>query len=596
MASGNGAPGAGSDSGRTRRLVSFLGLGNPTKPTAPDCYEEATFAWRDGRTCTTRLFPYAVDRLLGPFDELVFVGTKQVEHKWMASGALGRLFPGRRIEFVEVPLGGADEDPWRIFEGTLVALGLRAREDGRQLGRVDEVAVDVTHAFRPHPMIGIGAAMFAMSEWARTGQEATSLRVLYGAFDARRERQDGHAPIWDLTDILTAARWNAAIDALMRFGRADDLAALTRKLHGRIVRERPEGAPFPKLQAFGDAARDFADGLATARVPHLLTKLAPDLLRSLEAAGDDIRRHQPLLSRQIAALRKWAEAVKCDRPVSREGIEACVRLAGIYLRLERFSELSALLRETMVSEWALASSDHAAAVQPGAGDRAFDRARDAQEREFGEAVRRERHGALGWCGGLADLRNDVEHAGFRAEPRPSRSIRADLENKLEQAKGMLDELRALGPSPDHIAQAAAGSTCFVNCSNHPSAKWPGEQREAAARLGFGPVEDVPFPQVGPAEPLESVERTAAELAGRIVARGARGAHTAGEFTLTFALVARLQREGVRCFVATTERVSSEQAREDGGIKRESTFRFVGWREYPRLAERGCQKEEEEDVR
>ena len=123
---------------------------------------------------------------------------------------------------------------------------------------------------------------------------------------------------------------------------------------------------------------------------------------------------------------------------------------------------------------------------------------------------------------------------------------------------------------------------FVNLSNHPLPTWSQEQFDAARALGLGDPADLEggMPLVPPEADTDTVRAMAEELAQRAMAQGAWGAHVAGEFTLTLALVRALQWRGVRCFVATTRRTSQEEHRADGSTHRTHSFRFVRWREYP----------------
>lgn len=123
---------------------------------------------------------------------------------------------------------------------------------------------------------------------------------------------------------------------------------------------------------------------------------------------------------------------------------------------------------------------------------------------------------------------------------------------------------------------------FLNLSNHPLSTWSQEQLEAARELGLGEPADLEggMPLVAPEADTAEVSRMADELVQRAVKQGAWGAHVAGEFTLTMALVRELQWRGVRCFVATTRRASREEHRPDGSTSRTHEFRFVRWREYP----------------
>jgi CRISPR-associated protein Csx16 len=119
---------------------------------------------------------------------------------------------------------------------------------------------------------------------------------------------------------------------------------------------------------------------------------------------------------------------------------------------------------------------------------------------------------------------------------------------------------------------------FINLSNHPSASWCREQTEAALALAEH-IEDVPFPAIPPDADEKAIEALADECLSRIPPATSH-ALVQGEFTLTVALVRRLQARGITCLAATTER----QVEEADNGRKTSTFRFVRFREYPQIGD------------
>ncbi len=123
---------------------------------------------------------------------------------------------------------------------------------------------------------------------------------------------------------------------------------------------------------------------------------------------------------------------------------------------------------------------------------------------------------------------------------------------------------------------------LLNLSTHPADGWTPEQRDAAEP--FGAVEDVAFPRVPPEADAGAGAAMADDLAAQLQQRlaeagtGPHAVHLMGESTLTAALVARLQRAGVHCLAATTERHVEQEA--DG--QRRVHFAFVRFRDYPPL--------------
>lgn len=124
---------------------------------------------------------------------------------------------------------------------------------------------------------------------------------------------------------------------------------------------------------------------------------------------------------------------------------------------------------------------------------------------------------------------------------------------------------------------------LLNLSNHPSTHWPAEQKKMALQH-YGSVVDMAFPDINPAARHEDIAALAGEYAKRckeviendIDQISASAVHIMGEHTFCFALVALLQRAGVKCIASTTRRVSHQ----NGAGEKTSLFSFVRFRPYP----------------
>ncbi len=121
---------------------------------------------------------------------------------------------------------------------------------------------------------------------------------------------------------------------------------------------------------------------------------------------------------------------------------------------------------------------------------------------------------------------------------------------------------------------------FLNVSNHPVADWSQAQRAGALALGSALV-DVPFPHVDPAADDREIANLGAELVTSVLAHAPAAVMVQGEHTLTFVVVAGLQRAGIDCYVATTTRDARVEVEPDAQVKT-SRFVFARWRRYPRL--------------
>ena len=117
---------------------------------------------------------------------------------------------------------------------------------------------------------------------------------------------------------------------------------------------------------------------------------------------------------------------------------------------------------------------------------------------------------------------------------------------------------------------------FINLTNHPSGRWSDEQRKAAEQ--FGEIVDVPFPLVNENATEAEIEQLANQYSASILNMGKSEdltVHVMGEQTFCFALVSKLQKEGIRCVASCTKRDTF--INEEG--QKVATFHFTRFREY-----------------
>lgn len=434
----------------TTRLVAFLGLG--PKKECPH-YEEVSYRFGERTAAKTPLMMSALCELLGPVDAVLVLGTPEVRARWVDTGLLaGKL--SARWHFREVAAGRTQEECWTLFDAVRESLRPVALPELGETEAPARILVDLTHGFRAQPLLGMAALGYVLSEWKRANLSAVpDLTLLYGAFEAR---EGDTAPIWDLTPFVTATQWNNALDALMRYGRADDLEALgAHETRRQVDVARHAGATGKALSALGTAkrfgalARTFADDLSLARFPQLLTGLrgkdgraegsAQKLLGFLD--GDDARALEsrlPVLRDSLARLRTWLAPLQADRIESREGVRALASLASLCGQMQRYSEQIAAVREGLVSLDAI-TRGRPLASEPGASG--YHDARLAAERDL--SARRDTSDPLADAfRQIAQPRNDIHHGGLNAQPLDAKKLREQLERLSERFGAQAAEPRA----------------------------------------------------------------------------------------------------------------------------------------------------------
>lgn len=120
---------------------------------------------------------------------------------------------------------------------------------------------------------------------------------------------------------------------------------------------------------------------------------------------------------------------------------------------------------------------------------------------------------------------------------------------------------------------------FINFSNHPSAQWSSEQKQAATC--YGEICDIPFPEVPSGATMQEVAGMADNCAWKIMQMHPECVMCQGEFSLTIAVVRRLQAVGIRCVCACSERKVIEEHLDDGTTRKTMIFKFRQFREYER---------------
>jgi hypothetical protein len=108
-----------------------------------------------------------------------------------------------------------------------------------------------------------------------------------------------------------------------------------------------------------------------------------------------------------------------DRLSASGGQAALQALARLYFTMGRYAEAAATLREAWVTRFASHQADY-----PGSDDYS-DEERENAERAWYEADK--------WLAQeIAEVRNNIEHAGYRKHPMPPETIRTKVEQLIRR--------------------------------------------------------------------------------------------------------------------------------------------------------------------
>ena len=118
---------------------------------------------------------------------------------------------------------------------------------------------------------------------------------------------------------------------------------------------------------------------------------------------------------------------------------------------------------------------------------------------------------------------------------------------------------------------------FINLTNHPSARWSKEERDAAEK--FGKIIDIPFPNIPALLSEDDVRICAKKVAHDVLDYHPKIVLCQGEFTCCFSIIKILMNEGITVVSACSERQVIDELQQDGSTVKKSIFKFVQFRAY-----------------
>lgn len=398
-------------------LLAFLGTGN---------YAETNYQLldaRDGQTHRTRFVQVALAKSIAPQElkQIVILATAEAEQKH--GGSLKAEIAGAtsvQPRFVPIPSGQNEFELWDLFR--VLVQQLRVEDPSR-------IILDITHGFRSIPFFAAGAVTFTQL----VDPSPPSVRVVYGAWEARDQQPD-ISPIWELTPFVDLIGWAARLFLFLRTGRADELASAAESLSRDLCRQwatSDKQGPQPNIGSLAKALEDFGGDIETIRARDLLLGTSPRggsvarLLKAINTCTPDVQKHIPPLADVLTRITDLVQPLQLDAPTlaGAAGQQALQALAKLYLQFHRYPEAAVVVREAAISQHAV-TCDGKQAVDPGRED-------------FCDSLRKEvenlwfNFDRAAACS-LADIRNDIEHAGFRKKPVPADALKDHVRSLVEQ--------------------------------------------------------------------------------------------------------------------------------------------------------------------
>ncbi|MDK2876260.1 MAG: hypothetical protein PWQ22_670 [Archaeoglobaceae archaeon] len=399
------------------KVLTFLGTGR---------YEPVTYVWRDERgerSYTSHLFPEAVARIFKPEKVLVFVTpqAKTHEHFQVLSQQLGDL-----LQPVDIPEGKSEAELWEIFDHVAASV-----EEN------DAVLLDITHAFRSIPMI-----VFAVAAYLRRTKSVTIERIIYGAYEAR---ENGKAPIFDLTPLLDLLDWLNGAEFFLQRSDATLLADRLRSIHQQAWKTQASSDLPKQLKSVAKKLENLSQALHLAH-PRDVMHFADELKSKLKETTSEVQRWAKPFAVILEQVRSEVARFAYDEPerLDRENYQKQLMIIEHLVEKGLLVQAILLAREWVVS-WVILQKgdfdwlnrDHRQEVEKAlgaAGQRV--QQNPAEVPVWFEKLPKSDDVAELWSQ-ISQLRNDLAHCGMSRHAVDVKRI------KQEDAKEILQQLKEL---------------------------------------------------------------------------------------------------------------------------------------------------------
>ncbi len=387
------------------KLLTFLGTGD---------YRKTTYHWKEkNKYKTTRLFPVALADWLKPDEVLVFLTDAAKEHvNWRELDESLAATP------VSIANGKNEAELWQIFDSIVGCV-----EPG------DELVIDITHGFRSLPLLGLLAAAYL-----RSSKGVAVKHLLYGAYEAG-DKKANETPVFELTSFLSLFDWMVASDHFLRTGFGTPLAELLSEESGAIGELRK-------------SILDLSDGLQLLR-PNAVVDSAAKLVEDVKKATPEVSKTIPPLENMLKHISESYGQFAGDPDDPIQVLDAQLKMVAWCCERHQFVQSLALAREWLPSLLCMffkvdaqdgkERSDMELLLAGGKmGPKESPRRSEWTKVPAGKRLQKL------WNDPphkLANLRNDVLHAGFRKAPKEPEEIKRTAREVAVELKAIWNEFK-----------------------------------------------------------------------------------------------------------------------------------------------------------
>jgi len=381
------------------KLITMLGTGS---------YKNITYDVF-GTSHYTCYFPAALAKALNPISVSVLLTNEARERHWNDFRAELKQQGFSSVEPIPIPSGVAENELWEIFN----AITDHVDEE-------EEVIFDITHSYRSIPIIILLSIAFL-----KVVKNCRLKGLYYGAYDAKISTGDGMeiAPAFDLTPFIVMLDWIQGAYDFKNYGEAGMLADILQKIQKKAILESK--GEIPSLGSLGSSILNITRTLKLNRTRELVSALNTfiRILERKDIITDQIGRFAaPMLLLLDHIRESFSSLIEGDFTTQ------AVNLVAWHVAHGNNLQAISYMRELIVSKTMLEL------MQMDEKDQYCLEKRQDAEQLLNRLSRQQKSSLLVprlWSR-ISQLRNDMNHCGFRQDCAPASGIVNKMERLLAE--------------------------------------------------------------------------------------------------------------------------------------------------------------------
>jgi len=375
-------------------------------------------------------------------DQIVVFTTKEAhESNWLKNNkneeepGLAELLTqfgkrtGTQVKNVMIPTGRDENELWEIFN-TIVD----------NIDQEDEILLDITHSFRYIPML-----IFIVLNYTRVIKKCSVKDVYYGAYEAS---SNGEAPIFVLTPFITMFDWILAVeqylttgDAVMLHGLTQfEVSKMTEKINkNKLSIDRVENRLLYKepnvLRALANSMYYFSETIRNCRgkeITQAAVKLKNDIASVLDSAAHE----------KIKPLSPIVDLLKqrFDKFSTHDTMKNAIEAAKWCLENRFYQQGLTILQEELIT-WigkhteAEYLNDKIRMSISGSAYKLYESSKNGKQGPVLNDCDLT-NDVMMVIGQTVDIRNDINHAGWRKNPAKSNKFKEILQNFIQNTEAV----------------------------------------------------------------------------------------------------------------------------------------------------------------